>query len=180
MSGHHHRTQHAGPYAARDPRHAHPGHAGYAGQRPHGPGPAHHDPRAQPRAEGRSQAVRRRASQELAQADRHGLLPIAGGLAIDLVDLATIGPIGLFAGALVGGFVTWSVAKRHGLSTNLTRLMTVIGAVYCTVPFTELLPLATLLAVVSRLLPEPNAAGTPSPALASEPLSVHQAGAPRR
>lgn len=116
-------------------------------------------------------------------ADRLGLLPVAGGLAIDLVDLATFGPVGLFAGAILGGLVTWSVARRHGLNKQLTTMMTVIGAIYCTVPFTELLPLATVLAVVSRFLPEadPRAlAGGPAPALAADPVRVQQAGTPRR
>lgn len=121
---------------------------------------------------------RERVKHELAQADRHGLLPVAGGLAIDLVDFATFGPVGIVLGALVGGMVTWSVAKRHGLNPNMTRLMTIIGAVYCTIPFTEFLPLATLLAIVSRFLPEPDA--SPTPALAAEPVRVQQAGIPRR
>lgn len=178
-SSHAHRRHAQGPYAPPGP------HATPHGD--HGPrrGPARPSPRAA--------RVAARARHELAQADRHGLLPIAGGLAIDVVDFATMGPIGVFAGAIVGGFVTWTVASRHGLSSRMVAMMTFLGALYCTIPFTELLPLATLLAIVSRLLPAAAEASAeaktrPSfgpasfgePAYAAEPVRVRQTGAPRR
>jgi hypothetical protein len=56
------------------------------------------------------------------------------------------------------------------------------GAVYCALPFTEALPLATLLAIVSQLVPSQKA--LPAAELAAEaatdPVGVRQAGPARR
>jgi hypothetical protein len=40
--------------------------------------------------------------------------PIAGGLILDLVDLATFGPIGLFGGWILGAAVGWWIASHPG------------------------------------------------------------------
>jgi hypothetical protein len=76
--------------------------------------------------------------------------PLAGGIIIDVVDLATFGPIGLVMGALIGGLVGWWVSSIYGFGTRGRALIAILAAIYCTVPFTELFPLATLVAATAR------------------------------
>jgi len=83
---------------------------------------------------------------------RRDLLPIASGILIDTVDLATFGPLGLYGGFVVGGLVGWLVCSANGISGNRRWLLIAAAAAYTAMPFTEAVPLATVLAVLSRLL----------------------------
>jgi hypothetical protein len=79
-----------------------------------------------------------------------GLLPILGAVIIDATDLITMGPVGLGMGMFIGGLLAWAVAYRHGLTIWQSMIAGTAGALYCALPFTEALPIATLLALISR------------------------------
>ncbi len=77
--------------------------------------------------------------------------PLAGGYILDAVDLASYGPLGiggLFVGALAGWWVSFAYPT---LSTRWRLLGALFAGVYCMTPFTEFVPLATIVAVISRL-----------------------------
>ena len=77
--------------------------------------------------------------------------PVIAGLLLDLLDLATYGPIGLWAGLLVGGLGGYFLAASMGVEPG-RRLRYALGAgAYCMLPFTAFLPVATLLGTVIRL-----------------------------
>ncbi len=70
--------------------------------------------------------------------------PIAAGMLLDLLDLATFGPIGLIIGLPVGAAAGWWMADALGMEKKNRKWIALAAAVYCTIPFTEILPLATL------------------------------------
>jgi hypothetical protein len=101
---------------------------------------------------GRSVQLHRTAA-SLAQADgRLGWAPIAAALAIDLADFATAGPIGLVLGLFVGGLLTTTVAFASGAKPRRALGLGLFGAVYCALPMTEAIPLATMLTLVHGFL----------------------------
>ena len=97
---------------------------------------------------------------------------------IDLADLATAGPIGLLAGLFVGGVLTTIVAKAAGAESRRALGLGVLGAIYCALPFTEAVPLATILTLVHGLLQ--RSAAAPEPELAPVRARVVQIDPPRR
>lgn len=84
---------------------------------------------------------------------RDALGPIAAGLLIDGVDFATFGPLGLVAGPLLGGVVGFWAASVYGFSGRGRWGLAAAVAAYCAIPSTEMLPLATVASVLSRLAP---------------------------
>ena len=74
--------------------------------------------------------------------------PIAGGFLLDLVDLATFGPVGLYGGFVIGGALGWWLAGQHGLGRRGRFIGAVLAAVYSATPATEWLPLGTLAGVL--------------------------------
>jgi len=70
--------------------------------------------------------------------------PIAAGVMLDLLDLATFGPIGLIIGLPVGATAGWWMASALGVEKKNRKWFALAAAVYCTIPFTEVIPLATL------------------------------------
>jgi uncharacterized protein YqgC (DUF456 family) len=78
--------------------------------------------------------------------------PIVGGLILDFVDLATFGPVGLILGPFLGGVVGWWIASIYKFSM-VGRLVTVVlSAIYCTLPFTAVVPLGTIISATARFL----------------------------
>jgi hypothetical protein len=133
----------------------------------------------------RRERANRRARAEIAAAKRSPIMAIVGGLMIDVADVITLGGLGGVGGFLVGGLLTFGVCSSQGVSRFRTAALTMAGAVYCALPFTEALPLATLLALVSQLAPRAKAlpaAASDEPAgeLAMDPVRVSQAGPGRR
>ncbi|MFC1497706.1 hypothetical protein ACFLS1_04415 [Verrucomicrobiota bacterium] len=72
--------------------------------------------------------------------------PIVGGLIIDLMDLATFGLVGIMCGLLVGAAAGFWVASISAISA----VAGVQKIVYCTIPFTEIFPVATLIGAYAR------------------------------
>lgn len=86
-------------------------------------------------------------------------LPLLGSLLIDVADFFSLGPQGLILGLAEGAPCAWWVAKSLGFSQGMRLLLAGCAAVYCAVPFTELVPAATLLTTLSgfvRLLQSPT------------------------
>jgi hypothetical protein len=101
-----------------------------------------------------------RSAAALARDDgRLGWAPIVAALAIDLADFATAGPLGLVAGLFVGGVLTTIVARASGAKRSHVLILALLGALYCAVPVTELLPLATMLTLVHGFLVRARASG---------------------
>ena len=78
--------------------------------------------------------------------------PIFAALAIDLLDLATFGPLGLYVGMILGAAVGFWLTPLLGFPPHRRWLSALATGVYCTLPLTGLLPLATLASLVSRSL----------------------------
>ena len=76
--------------------------------------------------------------------------PVVAGLIIDLVDLATFGPIGLVLGLPIGGAAGYWMGRTLGLNKKASLLCALAAGIYCTLPGTELLPLATLVGAGAR------------------------------
>ncbi len=80
----------------------------------------------------------------------HALGPVLSGLVLDMLDLATFGPIGLVSGLVIGGAAGWYLAGSHGVAAGQRWLWALAAGAYCTTPFTEFFPCATLLGAVVR------------------------------
>ena len=92
----------------------------------------------------------------------HAFGPVAAGLIIDAVDFVTFGPVGLALGFPVGAAAGYWLARSLRLETNPSLLCALIAGVYCTIPGTELLPLATLVGALVRLEDMPETSSTAS------------------
>jgi len=73
--------------------------------------------------------------------------PILGGIVLDCADLATYGPAGLYTGMIVGCIVGWIISDYYAYSTRGRVVFAILAGVYCTMPGTFFLPLATIAAV---------------------------------
>ena len=76
--------------------------------------------------------------------------PVVAGLVIDLVDLATFGPIGLVLGLPIGAAAGYWMGRCLGLPTKASLLCALAAGIYCTLPGTEMLPIATLIGAGAR------------------------------
>jgi hypothetical protein len=81
--------------------------------------------------------------------------PIAGGLVLDLVDLATFGPIGLLGGWILGAGVGWWIGSIYGFSKEAKLTLAISAGIYCMIPFTEPLPIATIVSAIARFFEKP-------------------------
>jgi hypothetical protein len=88
----------------------------------------------------------------------YALGPLGAGIILDVLDLATFGPVGVFAGALVGGYAGWILGEFEGLARNERIALAGCAAIYMTIPFTEPFPLATIASLAARFFkgPPPN------------------------
>lgn len=77
--------------------------------------------------------------------------PILGGLLIDAVDFATFGPLGLGGGFVLGGLTALAVCALNGIEGKRRWMLVGAAALYTALPFTEALPLATVMAILVRL-----------------------------
>lgn len=86
----------------------------------------------------------------------HGCAPMWAGFFIDIVDFSTFGPFGLALGWLIGGAVGWWLAPMLGFPPRSRLIAAVIAGVYCAIPMTEFLPLASFAAGVARVIEAPS------------------------
>ena len=71
-------------------------------------------------------------------------------MVIDLVDFATFGPVGLVAGLPIGGLAGYWMARALELPPRTRWWCALAAGIYCTIPFTEFIPLATLVAAYAQ------------------------------
>lgn len=102
----------------------------------------------------------------------YALGPMAGGMIIDLADLLTPGPVGLFGGILIGMPVGWYVASMYGFETPSRLLIATLTGIYCTIPGTELIPLATLVSACGRFFAEDRGYGGERPSVVPPPPGI--------
>jgi len=76
--------------------------------------------------------------------------PIVAGMLIDFVDLATFGPIGYVLGLPVGGLAGYWMGRCLGLERKASLFCALAAGFYCTIPYTEAIPLATLVGAYAR------------------------------
>ena len=94
-----------------------------------------------------------RRREALLRRSYRALGPLAGGMILDFVDLATFGPLGLALGLPVGIAVGWWICSIYELSWQVRFLVVVVAGIYCMAPFTGALPLATLISAIARFQP---------------------------
>ena len=80
----------------------------------------------------------------------NALFPVIGGLVLDFTDFVTFGPIGIYTGFLIGGLIGWLISSIYGFSTKKRLLWALLSGIYCTIPVTEFIPVATILSAVAR------------------------------
>ncbi len=83
---------------------------------------------------------------------RRMVVPAMAGLAIDALDLATFGPVGLWAGIPLGAAVGFWLAPELGFPRRSRWLCAALTGLYCALPLTGFLPLATIAASAARVL----------------------------
>ena len=83
--------------------------------------------------------------------------PIVAGVILDLLDLATFGPLGYVLGLPLGGLMGYWLGRCLGLGRKASVLCAFAAGVYGTFPFTGILPLATLVGAYARF----RESGTP-------------------
>jgi hypothetical protein len=88
----------------------------------------------------------------------YALGPLAAGIMLDLLDLATFGMVGVFVGALVGAWAGWLIGEFEGLDRDGRVAIACCAAVYMMIPMTEPLPIATLFTLVARFMRGPRSA----------------------
>jgi len=76
--------------------------------------------------------------------------PIAAGVLIDGLDVATFGRFGIMAGPLIGGSAAYWVSSIYRLPVWQRLIWAVLAGTYCMVPRTEFIPVATLLGAFAR------------------------------
>jgi hypothetical protein len=76
--------------------------------------------------------------------------PIIAGAIIDVLDLATFGAYGLYAGFVLGLVAGVWLCRYMGLRWKTSLGLGVLCGVYCTVPVTTPIPVATLIGAFAR------------------------------
>ncbi len=76
--------------------------------------------------------------------------PVLAGALLDGIDLLTQGPMGLRLGFPIGGAAGYFLARGLGLSRRSSLLVGALAGLYCALPGTGRLPLATLVGLWAR------------------------------
>lgn len=76
--------------------------------------------------------------------------PILAGMVIDMVDLATFGPMKRFVGLPAGALAGYWMASIFRLPLKQKLLCALAAAIYCVIPGLEFIPVATLLGAYIR------------------------------
>lgn len=76
--------------------------------------------------------------------------PVIPPLVLDLVDMVSFGPIGVYFGLILGCPVGYWVCSCYRMPLWKRLLGALFAGLYCMLPFTEWLPAATLIAFYAR------------------------------
>ena len=76
--------------------------------------------------------------------------PIVAGAIIDVLDLATFGSVGMYAGLVLGLMAGTWLCRYMGLNWKRSLSIGVACGVYCTIPITTPIPVATLIGAFAR------------------------------
>lgn len=80
----------------------------------------------------------------------HAVGPVLAGMIIDSIDFVTLGPIGIAIGIPVGAIAGYWLGQSMSLEKNACLICAVAAGIYCTIPFTEVLPLGTMVGALVR------------------------------
>ncbi len=78
--------------------------------------------------------------------------PVLAAILLDIADVLSFGPQGLFIGTIAGSALGWRIAAASGFSSKGRLVCAALAAIYCIMPFTEILPVATMLTTASRVM----------------------------
>ncbi len=78
--------------------------------------------------------------------------PILAGMIIDTVDVITFGRFGLLAGMVIGGTAAFWIDSIYRLPVWQRFLWALAAGIYCTIPRTEFIPVATLMGAFARFI----------------------------
>ena len=76
--------------------------------------------------------------------------PVVAGLIIDFVDLATFGPMGMYLGLPIGAFAGYWMGRALGFERKPSLLCALAAGIYCMIPGTEMIPIATVVGALAR------------------------------
>lgn len=76
--------------------------------------------------------------------------PLAGGIILDTLDIATFGPLGIYFGGFIGFTVGWWITSFYDFGPRMRFAIATLAAIYLTMPLTEILPLATSVSAIAR------------------------------
>ncbi len=110
-------------------------------------------PVSEPKPSGKSSPTDESSVEPLVPRVHRALGPLAVGIILDLLDLATFGVVGIYLGAIIGMAAGWYLGTMAGLSPRARFLFGCAAAVYLTIPLTEFLPVATIVSAAGRFLP---------------------------
>ena len=78
------------------------------------------------------------------------MAPILVGIMIDGIDFMTMGPLGIQMGLIAGPIAAYAIASMYNMPFKYRILFAIGAGLYCTMPFTERLPLGTILGFILR------------------------------
>ncbi len=78
------------------------------------------------------------------------LAPVAAGIVIDLVDLSTFGQMGLILGFPLGSAAGAWMGFALGLKRKFIVILAFASGIYCMIPGTEFIPIATIVGACFR------------------------------
>ncbi|MCX7552915.1 hypothetical protein OS175_03400 [Marinicella sp. S1101] len=76
--------------------------------------------------------------------------PLTAGILIDALDVLTFGPIGMYVGPLFGALLGWWLACKLNFGVMGQCVLLAVTAIYCALPGSELMPLATAVMALAR------------------------------
>lgn len=92
----------------------------------------------------------------LIQRLHRALGPLAGGILLDVLDLATFGPVGLYGGFVIAAALGWWISSIYEFSNRARVIFAGLAAVYIAIPFTEIVPVATIVSALARWRKQPE------------------------
>ena len=81
--------------------------------------------------------------------------PALGALVLDFADLITLGPFGLYGGLFICAAVGWWMSGSYGFGRPGRIAVALSAGLYCMLPATHFLPLASILSATARFLEDP-------------------------